>query len=168
MKKIIIVVSIIVVILSLNKNYNLKESNTIRFRVIANSNKIEDQKLKKDIINNVSAVINESQEFTSIEETRNFINKKLPEFDNLVKNALIKNNDKREYNIKYGLNYFPRKELNNEIYEEGMYESLVITLGEGQGDNFWCILFPPLCMINDNNDYEYKSFIKEIFNKIFE
>ena len=135
MKKIIIVVSIIVVILSLNKNYNLKESNTIRFRVIANSNKIEDQKLKKDIINNVSTVINESQEFTSIEETRNFINKKLPEFDNLVKNALIKNNDKREYNIKYGLNYFPRKELNNEIYEEGMYESLVITLGEGQGDN---------------------------------
>ena len=61
MKKIIIVVSIIVVILSLNKNYNLKESNTIRFRVIANSNKIEDQKLKKDIINNVSTVINESQ-----------------------------------------------------------------------------------------------------------
>ena len=93
MKKIIIVVSIIVVILSLNKNYNLKESNTIRFRVIANSNKIEDQKLKKDIINNVSTVINESQEFTSIEETRNFINKKLPEFDNLVKNTItvIKN-----------------------------------------------------------------------------
>ena len=49
-----------------------------------------------------------------------------------------------------------------------MYESLVITLGKGQGDNFWCILFPPLCMIEENKDYEYKSFFKEIFDNIFE
>ena len=57
---------------------------------------------------------------------------------------------------------------NNEEYSEGMYESLVITLGAGEGDNFWCILFPPLCMIDENEDYEYKSFFKEIFNKFYE
>ena len=162
MKKIVIIVAIIVCTLSLNKN------NTIRFRVIANSDTLEDQEIKKEIVKNVSGVINESQKSTSLEETRTYINNKLPEFNEVVEKTLLENNDKREFKINYGLNYFPKKELNNEEYPEGMYESLVITLGKGQGDNFWCILFPPLCMIEENKDYEYKSFFKEIFDNIFE
>lgn len=168
MKKIVIIVAIIVCTLSLNKNYELNKNNTIRFRVIANSDTLEDQEIKKEIVKNVSGVINESQKSTSIEETRNYINNKLPEFNEVVEKTLLDNNDKRDFKVNYGLNYFPKKELNNEEYPEGMYESLVITLGEGQGDNFWCILFPPLCMIEENEDYEYKSFFKEIFDNIFE
>lgn len=168
MKKLIIIVAIIVCTLSLNKNYELNKNNTIRFRVIANSDTLEDQKIKKEIVKNVSGVINESQKSTSIEETRAYINNKLPDFNEVVEKTLLENNDKRDFKINYGLNYFPKKELNNEEYPEGMYESLVITLGKGQGDNFWCILFPPLCMIEEKEDYEYKSFIKEIFDSIFE
>lgn len=168
MKKIVIIVAIIVCTLSLNKNYELNKNNTIRFRVIANSDTLEDQEIKKEIVKNVSGVINESQKSTSLEETRTYINNKLPEFNEVVEKTLLENNDKREFKINYGLNYFPKKELNNEEYPEGMYESLVITLGKGQGDNFWCILFPPLCMIVENKDYEYKSFFKEIFDNIFE
>lgn len=168
MKKIVIIVAIIVSTLSLNKNYELNKNNTIRFRVIANSDTLEDQEIKKEIVKNVSGVINKSQKSTSIEETRNYINNKLPEFNEVVEKTLLDNNDKRDFKVNYGLNYFPKKELNNEEYPEGMYESLVITLGEGQGDNFWCILFPPLCMIEEKEDYEYKSFFKEIFDNIFE
>lgn len=168
MKKLVIIIAVIISILSLNKSYNLNQNNTIRFRVIASSDTLEDQTLKKEIVKNVSGVINESQKFTSIEETRTYINQKLPEFNEVVEKTLLENNDKRDYKVNYGLNYFPKKEYNNEEYPEGMYESLVITLGEGQGDNFWSILFPPLCMIEDNEDYEYKSFIKEIFDNIFE
>lgn len=168
MKKIIIIAAVIISTLSLNKNYELNKNNTIRFRVIANSDTLEDQEIKKEIVKNVSGVINESQKSTSIEETRNYINNKLPEFNEVVEKTLLENNDKRDFKVNYGLNYFPKKELNNEEYPEGMYESLVITLGEGQGDNFWCILFPPLCMIEENEDYEYKSFFKEIFDNIFE
>lgn len=168
MKKIVIIVAIIVSTLSLNKNYELNKNNTIRFRVIANSDTLEDQEIKKEIVKNVSGVINESQKSKSIEETRNYINNKLPEFNEVVEKTLLDNNDQRDFKVNYGLNYFPKKELNNEEYPEGMYESLVITLGEGQGDNFWCILFPPLCMIEENENYEYKSFFKEIFDNIFE
>lgn len=168
MKKLIIIVAIIVCTLSLNKNYELNKNNTIRFRVIANSDTLEDQEIKKEIVKNVSGVINESQKSTSIEETRAYINNKLPDFNEVVEKTLLENNDKRDFKINYGLNYFPKKELNNEEYPEGMYESLVITLGKGQGDNFWCILFPPLCMIEEKEDYEYKSFIREIFDSIFE
>lgn len=168
MKKLVIIIAVIIFILSLNKTYELNQNNTIRFRVIASSDEVKDQEIKKEIVRNVSSVINESQKSTSLEETRTYINNKLPEFNEIVERTLIENNDKRDFKVNYGLNYFPKKELNNEEYPEGMYESLVITLGEGQGDNFWCILFPPLCMIEENEDYEYKSFFKEIFDSIFE
>ena len=168
MKKLIIIAAVIISTLSLNKSYELNQNNTIRFRVVANSDTLEDQKIKKEIVKNISGVINESQKSTSLEETRNYINNRLPEFNEIVEKTLLDNNDKREFKVNYGLNYFPKKELNNEEFDEGMYESLVITLGEGEGNNFWCILFPPLCMIEDNEEYEYKSFIKEIFENIFE
>ena len=168
MKKLIIIAAVIICTLSLNKSYELTQNNTIRFRVVANSDTLEDQEIKKEIVKNISGVINESQKSTSLEETRTYINNRLPEFNEIVEKTLLDNNDKREFKVNYGLNYFPKKELNNEEYPEGMYESLVITLGEGQGDNFWCILFPPLCMIEENENYEYKSFFKEIFDNIFE
>ena len=66
-----------------------------------------------------------------------------------------------------GLNYFPEKEFKGITYDEGYYESLVITIGEGKGDNWWCVLFPPLCMLEaeESTDVEYKSFVKEIVDK---
>ena len=68
------------------------------------------------------------------------------------------------------MNYFPKKVYKGIIYEEGEYESLVITLGSGQGDNFWCVLFPPLCLLEGNNDTEdvtYQFFVKEMLEKYF-
>ncbi|MBQ9011225.1 MAG: stage II sporulation protein R, partial [Bacilli bacterium] len=48
-------------------------------------------------------------------------------------------------------------------YKEGYYESLLVTLGKGKGDNWWCVLFPPLCLIeaDESSDVQYKSFVKE-------
>ena len=47
----------------------------------------------------------------------------------------------------------------------------MITLGDGLGDNFWCVLFPPLCLLEaeetDTDEVEYTSFIKEIIDKYF-
>ena len=66
------------------------------------------------------------------------------------------------------MNHFPKKEYKGIYYEEGEYESLVITLGEGIGENFWCILFPPLCLVDENaEDIEYSSIIKELIDKYF-
>ena len=78
-----------------------------------------------------------------------------------------------DYNVKfkinYGENYFPEKNYKGVKYEEGYYESLVVTLGTGYGDNWWCVLFPPLCLmeakIDDNTDIDYGLFVKDIFNK---
>lgn len=157
MKKIIVILSVIITILCINKP--TQNNETIRFRIIANSNKEEDQMLKKEILHDISNdLIN--KKISTISEERKYLIGKIPTFKNIIE----KKEDK--YTINYGQNHFPEKELNGKKYKEGEYESLVITLGEGKGDNFWCILFPPLCMIDDE-DIEYKSIIKNVINKVF-
>ena len=64
------------------------------------------------------------------------------------------------------MNYFPEKEFNNKIYKEGYYESLVITLGSGKGDNWWCLLFPKMCLVEINDNTEYKLWFKEVIDNI--
>ena len=67
------------------------------------------------------------------------------------------------------LNYFPSKNYKGVLYQAGNYESLVITLGEGLGANFWCVLFPPLCLLDneteDVSEVEYKFYVKKILDE---
>ena len=112
--------------------------------MIANSDYSKDQNLKKKIVKNLSTKFVETNNLKNIQETRNYINKKLPEFTEIVD-----------------------KEYKNVIYEEGEYESVVITIGDGNGKNFWCVLFPPLCMLDEDSNIEYSSLVKEIIDKYF-
>lgn len=164
MKKTVIILSIIILVLCLNKHDYTIPKDSIRFRVIANSNDYNDQEIKKKVVENLKSNLIYTNKSTNIVETRKYIEENLPLFTKTVENTL---NNNKDFNINYGKNYFPEKTYNNEIYPEGEYESLVVTLGEGEGDNFWCVLFPPLCF-PEKEDYQYKSFIKEIFDKIFE
>ena len=74
-----------------------------------------------------------------------------------------------DYKVNYGMNYFPIKKYDGATYKEGNYESLVVSIGEAKGNNYWCILYPPLCMIDDNKSEEVKYDFKilELFKKIF-
>ena len=140
----------------------------IRFRVIANSNSTQDQDVKykvKDEVESYMASI--LQNVDNIDESRTIISTNLDNISNKVTNVFNKNNYKLNYMVNFGLNYFPEKEFKGITYDEGYYESLVITIGEGKGDNWWCVLFPPLCMLEaeESTDIEYKSFVKEIVDK---
>ena len=157
MKKTIIVIASIILILSLNKEVT-KEEEMIRFRIIANSNSEIDQTTKRKIIKSISKTLFEKTPKTK-EEEKTYLLEKLPTFEEKIKETTD------NYTINYGLNYFPKKEYQGKTYEAGEYESLVITLGEGLGDNFWCILYPPLCVLDE--EVEYKSFIKEALSKLF-
>ena len=145
-------------------------TEAIRVRVIANSNDnkdIEEKELLKEEIQ--PKIYNLLKDVTSIEEARNIIKSNLSNIDVEVKKSLKKQNSNQKYEINYGLNYFPEKNFKGVTYEEGYYESLVITLGEGKGDNWWCVLFPPLCMLEfdevERSHIEYKTFVGEILDR---
>ena len=169
MKKILIILSIIIVILSLNKTEKItipKES--IRFRVIANSNSERDQNTKNELVKNLYQEIETINNYSKdIKTSREIINNNIHNFEKVVKNTIQNEIYKDNYDINYGENYFPEKEYKGVSYEEGNYESLVITLGDGLGDNFWCVLFPNFCLVDREQKQTYKSYFKELINKIF-
>ncbi len=147
---------------------------SIRFRVIANSNSMEDQTTKELVKEAVEEKLyNSLRDCETIEEARKITSEQLPEYQHLVEQALEENKiSENKFTIDYGLNYFPEKMYNGIHYPPGKYESLVITLGQGQGDNWWCVLFPPLCLLEatkDTNteDVEYSFFFQEILDKFF-
>ena len=164
MKKTLILIAIIIVIMSLNTNETIiipKES--IRFRVIANSNSQEDQMIKEKVVSKLKKNL-KSLTYTpkNINDTRKSIKDNLKIIEETLRQEV------KDYSINYGYNYFPEKVYKGIYYEEGEYESLVITLGEGIGNNFWCVLFPPLCLIDEEQDeVEYTTFIKELIDKYF-
>lgn len=169
MKKLLIISTVLVLILSIIKEEKvIIPKEAIRFRVIANSNSNNDQRIKKEVVNNLSPTLQNISKLHKIEETRNYINNNLNKFTEIVDKTLKMNQTNYSYNINYGKNYFPKKTYKEVEYEEGYYDSLVITLGDGLGENFWCVLFPPICMVDkEKNDVEYKSFVKELIEKYF-
>ena len=172
-KKLTIILAIIILLLTNNSsNKVVIPKQSIRFRVIANSNSKKDQEIKKQVVNNLNNNIKELLiNNININISRDNIKNNIKTFDSIVNKTLKDNNIESNYTINYGMNYFPEKEYKGVVYKEGNYESLVIKLGEGLGNNFWCVLFPPLCLIEtketNNKKVEYKSYIKEIIDKYF-
>ena len=146
--------------------------DSIRIRVIANSNSKYDQEKKQEIRKNIQLYMqNLLKDAKNTEEARTIINNNLKNLNKELDNYLTQINYDKDYTINFGLNYFPQKEYKGIKYKEGLYESLLITLGEGKGDNWWCVLFPPICLLEaeetETNEIEYKSFVKEIIEKYF-
>lgn len=174
MKKIIIlIISILILGYMLNKSDSTEvmiPDEAIRFRVVANSNTIYDQNVKIQVRNEVqNKVLELLKDTSSIENTRKIILEHKEELSKIVNDKLKNIGYNKKYTINYGYNYFPKKKYKGITYKEGNYESLVITLGEGKGENFWCVLFPPLCLIEadetNNDNVEYKFFVKELIDK---
>jgi len=165
MKKIIVVLFIIMVtaVFINEKESLLIPDNEIRFRVIEKSDSEKDQKLKMSVKNDVEQELYKLiGDAKNIEEARNIIENNLEKVDNILKEYNV------SYDISYGNNYFPEKEYKGITYNAGTYESLVITLGSGIGQNWWCVLFPPLCLLDEQDNLEnveYQLYANKLINK---
>lgn len=168
MKKILILLALIsIILLYTNKTeeYVIVPKESIRFRIIPNSNTAEDLYMKEEVKEGISDIIT-SLSKENINETRTNIVNNLPLLRNKVQNVFDENNYNQTFNINYGINYFPEKTYKGVKYQSGNYESMVVSIGNASGDNYWCVLFPPLCMMEakESEKVEYKFFIKEIID----
>ncbi len=178
MKKIIFIVITVIVAIFVYINVNAEVDEivipeaAIRVRVIANSNSIHDQsmkmKVKEYIEQNISSQL---IDVTSVDEARDIISSNIDDLNDGIQTLFDDNGYDMNFLIHFGDNYFPEKDYKGVHYEAGAYESLVVTIGSGNGDNWWCVLFPPLCLLdaqdNDTSDVEYQFFVKKMINKIF-
>lgn len=171
MKRKIFLLILIIVLLSiykLNNQVSIIPDSAIRLRVIPNSNNPEDIYIKEKVKDYLEKdIYSLTKDTTSIEDARSIINKSIPTIENNINNIFSENDYNLPYQVNYGNNYFPEKTYQGITYEEGYYESLVISIGESKGDNFWCVLFPNFCLVDTEEEHTYKSYFKELLNKIF-
>lgn len=170
LKKLLIIgiVLILIIFKFLENKDIIIPQDSIRFRIIPNSNSIEDLYIKQKVLESVENQIIFLGQNEEINDVRSDISNNINLIKTTVDNTLKINNSNLDYNVKYGLNYFPNKNYKGVIYKEGYYESLVVELGEAEGDNFWCVMFPPLCFLEaeESEEIEYKSLILQVINKI--
>lgn len=173
MKKLLILLAAILLIttfINVEEDYVIVPNTSIRFRIIPNSNTLEDVAIKEKVKNEINDVIkNIESSSIDIDSSRDKIKESIPEIENKINTLFEQENYNKEYTINYGMNYFPEKVYKGVKYPSGEYESMVIEIGNASGDNYWCVLFPPLCMIDaeESEEVEYKFFISEIIKKFF-
>ncbi len=172
MKKTIILLAAIFLFYILTSNVIAETvkipDDAIRIRVVPNSNSDYDQEIKGKVKNSLEiSMYDLLKDVKDSDEARKVIKENLNTVDKNIYNLLEKEKYDKGYKINFGYNYFPEKKYKGIKYDEGYYESLLVTLGEGKGDNWWCVLFPPLCLIEaeETTDTEYKSLVKELIDK---
>ncbi|MEI3894348.1 MULTISPECIES: stage II sporulation protein R [Bacillus] len=122
----------------------------VRLRILANSDSDKDQALKRKVRDEVKTQIDGwVADLTSFEEARKVIQSHIPEIEKTVADTLKKEGSKDSFQVKFSKNVkFPTKVYGNFIYPAGEYEAVLITIGEGEGANWWCVLFPPMCFLD--------------------
>ena len=141
----------------------------IRFHVLANSDSDEDQNLKLKVRDAVIDYLQPKLELSSsIEESETIIKSEYKELENISKNIVLENGYK--YDISVGIDYstFPTKQYSNVVLPAGEYKALRIIIGEGKGKNWWCVMFPPLCFVDEQSsiiDTETDKKLREILTE---
>ena len=130
------------------------QENIFRLHILANSDSEEDQSLKlavRDSIISYMETINNSS--TTKEETINNVNINLENIKKVAENKIRELGYNYEVTLEVGNFYFPTKYYGNISLPAGNYDALKINIGEAQGQNWWCSLFPPLCFIDISSGY---------------
>jgi len=137
---------------------------SIRLRIIANSDSIQDQWLKREVRDEIVKQMNTW--VTSIdryEDAVGLVEKRLPELEALVEKTIRDRGFTYTAQVDFGQVPFPTKQYGSYIYPAGDYQALRVRIGEAKGQNWWCVLFPPLCFIDmSNGDAVQASARKEV------
>lgn len=132
-------------------NYDEVKDSLIRFHVIANSDNDDDQQLKLKVKNRVIdylyPYLNSSQ---SLDESRKIIKDKMEDVKTLAQQVIKDNNYDYDVKVELSRENFPDKSYGNITLPQGNYEAFRIIIGSGQGRNWWCVMFPPLCFVDES------------------
>lgn len=127
---------------------DLSES-VFRLHVLANSDAPDEQSLKYKVRDNVLSYMNNlCLNTTTKEEAIKIARSHQDEFYEIAKQTIIDNGYDYEVNIKIGIFDFPTKQYGDISFPAGSYDALRIEIGEAKGQNWWCVMFPPLCFVD--------------------
>jgi stage II sporulation protein R len=148
-------------------------SGIIRFHVIANSDTAADQELKLKVRDGVLEAVNEElvdetmarfdgvavacsveEVSLNIDESREYLLQHLDSIETIAEGIIKDSGYDYKVEAELGVRWIPEKTYGNTTFPAGNYEALNITIGEGKGQNWWCVLYPPLCLIDSSDQNE--------------
>lgn len=126
-------------------------SGILRFHVRANSDSNEDQELKMAVKDDVVCLLKPLlEDCRNVKETRKVIVKNLQNIYITAVDTIIEQG--YDYNVKVYLTEeeFPVKTYGDLTFPAGKYQALRIDIGEAKGQNWWCVMYPPLCFVDES------------------
>lgn len=124
-------------------------NSVFRLHVIANSDEKEDQELKLKVRDNVLSYMNKiCENVTTKEDAILIANEHIDEFKVIALNTIHENGYDYSVNVRIGNFSFPTKTYGDISLPAGLYDALRIEIGEAKGQNWWCVMFPPLCFVD--------------------
>lgn len=123
--------------------------NLIRLHVIANSDTVEDQNLKREVRDVVLAEASKKlSEVRNVEEARRWLAENLASLTLAAEKSLERRGRPYPVKAQWGDFAFPTRSYGELVLPAGSYEAVRLIIGEGKGENWWCVLFPPLCLVD--------------------
>lgn len=144
-----IIICLVIVINYSNKMEGGLADKVIRFHVVANSDSTQDQLLKQQVKDEIIAYMEPLlKDSKDIQQTRDIIRGCMPFIKEVAEQVVA--DWEKEYSIYVGLDEanFPAKSYGDVVLPAGEYEACRVIIGEGKGENWWCVMFPPLCYLD--------------------
>ena len=129
----------------------------VRLHVVANSNTAGDQALKLKVRDAVIEYMSKQEELDSIDDMRAFLENDKSRISRIADGIIASEGYDYSSEVSMGVRYIPEKTYGDITFPAGNYEALTITLGEGLGENWWCVLFPPLCLLDEGTEPSYSD-----------
>ena len=125
------------------------QDSVFRLHVIANSDNDDDQRLKYIVRDNIIDFINEiSANASSKEDVMKIAQDNIQQIEAIAKQTIIDNGYNYNVTVNIGNFFFPSKKYGDITFPPGYYDALKIEIGEAKGQNWWCVMFPPLCFVD--------------------
>ena len=169
----ILTILVLIYIALLSFNYskaissNLSDS-VFRLHIIANSDSSADQELKLKVRDKIIEYMNTlTSNSSDKKDVISIVNNHLDSFKEIALNTIKENGYNYDVNIEIGNFHFPTKSYGDISFPAGNYDALKIEIGDAIGQNWWCVLFPPLCFVNSSTGVvpdDSKNTLKENIN----
>ena len=166
-----ILVFIYIALLSFNYSKAISSNlldSVFRLHIIANSDSSADQELKLKVRDNIINYMNTLTSSSSDKkDVISMVNNHLDSFKEIALNTIKENGYNYDVNIEIGNFHFPTKSYGDISFPAGNYDALKIEIGDAIGQNWWCVLFPPLCFVNSSTGVvpdDSKNTLKENIN----
>lgn len=172
MKKALPITAIVILLLvAMSFSAYAKKADAVRLHVLANSDSDFDQALKLKVrdalLERMTPLFGE---VSSPQEAQSILFEHESELHACIAEVLAQAGVDYGATLEFGNFYFPDRDYDGSIYPAGNYDALRVVLGDGAGRNWWCVMFPPLCLVDFSNEYTYTGDVrfKSLFSELFE